>query len=322
MLCALIGTLTHIQSAAAQSGDWQKLENYEGIRNDKKSNTKATNRAPQRPASTPVNDSGWIDLEEFTQSYEEQRINRSATPNQNKDDGWVPLEEFIPGGNASEGYGAEPDNPQSDEWTSLDEMFGASPPPLSPRITPLLSGDKILIKFHRVEDMSGIYNVSDIGTVEMPLIGNIHASGLTSLQLEDTLEQMYGRDYLNNPKISVDLQPRPLGDASLKGLINIPGDYAMTENLTLAEVLAKGAGATGLALGRDAVISRRRGKRVWVRRVALDNIRQGADDGPDILPGDLVTVVDRRAMPPLKDVDTQDYPLLSDVLRAGALIKY
>ena len=340
-LLAAAGVLTYAQIAAAQSAPqedgWQRLEDYEGIQSAKPAPSSGLPRrgAENRGGQTSP-DSGWIDLEEFTQNYEEQRSRRTA-PNQNNqgqfnqgqnnqeqnnDEGWVPLETFIPGAQADESYRQRPSPPESGEWASLEEMFSASAAAPNLRTAPLVAGDSIFIEFNGIEDMSGLYKVSDIGTVDMPLIGNIRAAGMITTQLEDTLEQMYGKDYLNNPKIKAALQPRPLGDVSLKGLVNLPGDYAMTEKMTLAEALAKGAGATGLAFGRDAVISRRRGNRVWVRRVALDNIRRGAETGPDILPGDLVNVVDRRAMPPLKELNAREFPLLSNVLKVGAEINF
>jgi protein involved in polysaccharide export with SLBB domain len=319
MLCAALGTLSCPPGANARStphsGEWHELEDYEGRRKGKA----PRGRADQ--ASRKSEDSGWIDLEEFTQGYEEQRSRRIA-PDQSDQDGWVPLENFIPGAAAGEDYSAEPSYPETGEWTSLEEMLGASALPVDLRAAPLVAGDNIKVEFRGIRDMSGIYKISEAGTLEMPLIGTIRAGGMVIPQLEETLEQIYERNYLNNPKITAALQPRPLGDVSLKGLINLPGDYAMEETLTLAEVMAKGAGATGLAFGRDAVISRRRGNRVWVRRVALDYIRRGGESGPDILPGDLINVIDRRAMPPLKELDSSAYPLLNDVLKAGAKINF
>ena len=68
---------------------------------------------------------------------------------------------------------------------------------------PLGPLDKLKITVFRVSDLTGEYQVTADGFLNMPLIGRVSARDLTAEQLGQELEQSYGRRYLNNPDISV-----------------------------------------------------------------------------------------------------------------------
>lgn len=70
----------------------------------------------------------------------------------------------------------------------------------------ILAGDKILVSIHKVGELSGGYNVDQEGNVDFPLIGKVKAAGLTPSEFEKILIELYGKDFLRDPFIRVEMR--------------------------------------------------------------------------------------------------------------------
>ena len=307
-LCA--PTLWAQTSNAGEARDegWHTLESYEYIE------PKADSPASIVSKTTPT-DEGWRELE----SYEPVDTPSAPSRTHANKDGWHELESYEPG--APSPVVSVPPVPTTDTsvdagWMDIED--GISSMVALPAASPYLaSGDVIDILVANADSLSGEYTVSDIGTIAMPLIGNIMAKGLSPETLGTSLEQIYGADYLQNPTIIVTPRTAPLGEITLHGLVNIPGAFSVASVMPLAEALSKGAGLSRPAETLDAVILREIGNGVKARRVALDTIQIGSNPGPTLLPGDHVSIIERRDMPKI-NTSAHDYPLLQNVLRGGA----
>lgn len=281
--------------AIAQSGNdgWQDLEEL-------------TPQSSASPAAPDAND-GWQELE----SYEGQTSSSSEAPvNGASSDGWQDIESLVPDPNTA----AE----SSSEWIDIENELAAASTDLSFPTAVLSAGDLIDITVARADDINGAYRISSIGTVFLPLIGSVNAVGLSPAELEDKLEQLYGVDYLVNPKITVATREKIIGQVSFEGLISRTGPVSLTPVDTLATLLSKAGGVSAESANLDAIILRKIENTVSARRVSLNEIVEGDTRGPTILPGDQIRILDRGALPKIKE-ESGKYPLLDKVLSGGTL---
>jgi polysaccharide biosynthesis/export protein len=101
------------------------------------------------------------------------------------------------------------------------------------------------------------------GNIKIPYIGKIKAEGLTRLQLEDTLMQLY-KDYTKNPTVNV----RFLNYAySVLGEVSRSGRFTMTsERTTLLEALTMAGDITILGRRENVLVIREEnGERKFAR---------------------------------------------------------
>jgi len=67
------------------------------------------------------------------------------------------------------------------------------------------AGDKLRITVYNEPDLSGEFEVNGQGFVSVPLIGQIKVIGQTTSEVQTLLTQKYGKDYLVNPNVSVEV---------------------------------------------------------------------------------------------------------------------
>ncbi|BAZ87227.1 polysaccharide biosynthesis/export family protein [Dolichospermum compactum] len=88
-------------------------------------------------------------------------------------------------------------------------------------------GDRIRVNVFEVPEYTGEYQVPPGGSINMPLIGSIPVSGLTTEQAADTIARRYAR-FLKRPLISVNLlSPRPI-NVFVAGEVTRPGAYTLS----------------------------------------------------------------------------------------------
>src|SRR5689334_10866193 len=63
--------------------------------------------------------------------------------------------------------------------------------------------DKLAIKFFKMDELSGDYDVDLAGNISLPLIGQLQAANLTTEQLDNQLTEKLGAKYLEHPDVSV-----------------------------------------------------------------------------------------------------------------------
>ena len=264
---------------------------------------------PQSSASPAAPDAseGWQDLE----SYEGRLSSSSEAPaNSASSDGWQDIESLTPDSNTAVD--------SSSGWIDIEDELAAASTDLNLPTAVLSAGDLIDITVAKADDINGAYRISSIGTVFLPLIGSVNAVGLSPAELEDKLEQLYEADYLVNPKITVTTREKIIGQVSFEGLISRTGPVSLTPVDTLTSLLSKAGGVSGESANLDAIILRKLENTVSARRVSLNGIVSGDTRGPTILPGDQIRILDRGALPKIKE-ESGKYPLLDKVLSGGTL---
>jgi polysaccharide export outer membrane protein len=103
-------------------------------------------------------------------------------------------------------------------------------------------GDKVRINVYGEPDLSGEFAISSEGTVSMPLIGEVTASGRTLDQLRLAITNTLKGAYLRDPQVSAEVIGfRPF---YILGEVNKPGMYPYSAGLVLDNAIAIGGGYT------------------------------------------------------------------------------
>lgn len=142
------------------------------------------------------------------------------------------------------------------------------------------AGDRIRIGFVNLEILEGDYVVSDIGTISVPLLGQVTAQGLTPKELEQEIgKQIEAAQVGSDPSVSVQIeQYRPF---FILGEVQRPGQYPYVPQMTLKTAVAIAGGYTFRAEEDYAVVT----------RTVNDEVVEGiARSRTHIMPGDAIEV--------------------------------
>ena len=88
------------------------------------------------------------------------------------------------------------------------------------------------------------FTVSPSGTINVPLLGNVKAAGLTLSSLEKNIYDPLARDYFVNPQVTLTIKEYHSLRYYISGAIRNPGLFEMTTRTTLMELIAKAGGVT------------------------------------------------------------------------------
>ena len=145
------------------------------------------------------------------------------------------------------------------------------------------SGDKLKVIVYGEEDLGGEYFVAGNGEVQLPLLGQMRASGLTIHDFQAAIAAKFvSEGYLNNPRVSVEVQNyRPF---YIIGEVKTPGQYPYVSGMNILNAVALAGGYT----------YRADDKTVYVRRNGSTNeTRMKADQTTVINPGDIIRIDER-----------------------------
>jgi protein involved in polysaccharide export with SLBB domain len=144
------------------------------------------------------------------------------------------------------------------------------------------TGDKVRVTVFNEKDLSGDFDVNDQGVIALPLIGQVPVRGKSLSEVETTIAGRYGKDYLIDPKVNVEvLNYRPF---FILGEVKNPGSYPYVNGMKVLNAIALAGGYT----------PRARQDRVLVKHA--DNPQAGEQQAVDdavVLPGDVIRVPER-----------------------------
>lgn len=155
----------------------------------------------------------------------------------------------------------------------------------------LSPNDQVAVEVFGEDELRTNGRLSADGHLSVPLLGSVKLGGLTLQQAAARLTELYGRDYLVNPKVNVSLAGYAKRRFTILGQVNRPGSYEMPEGnaggIDLLEAIALAGGYTRIA-APERISVRRRDQ---VMRVNGKQIARGNESGGfRVEPGDTVTV--------------------------------
>ncbi|MFZ0463692.1 MAG: polysaccharide biosynthesis/export family protein [Candidatus Acidiferrales bacterium] len=101
--------------------------------------------------------------------------------------------------------------------------------------------DLLTIDVWKEKEISQQIPVRPDGKISLPLIGEIQASGLTPLQLQDDITRKL-KAYIENPEVTVIVDDPRSHQFNIVGQIARPGTYPLSESMTVLDAIAESGG--------------------------------------------------------------------------------
>lgn len=164
---------------------------------------------------------------------------------------------------------------------------GRDLPPLpetAPQPYLLGPGDVVRVITFGDQDLTAEFRVSDSGNIAIPLLGDVHAAGLTTDQLQARIsDQLVAKHLFHDPSVAVEIMTyRPI---FVLGEVAKPGQYPYQPGMTVLTAVAVAGGFTYRAVEDYAAI---------VRSIDAKPIEGRAARQTLVQPGDVITVFERH----------------------------
>ena len=161
----------------------------------------------------------------------------------------------------------------------------------------LKASDVINIEVYQEPDLNKVIRIEGDGSVALALVGKVKIAGMTIAEAQSLITDLYNRDYLVDPQISVlvtsfaEKYVNILGSVNQPGIVPIPPDRSIT--LTEAIAMVRGINRLG---NRKAIIIKRTNQDGSINQIEIDftKIIKGTADSDIVLQeGDTVWVPER-----------------------------
>jgi polysaccharide export outer membrane protein len=141
------------------------------------------------------------------------------------------------------------------------------------------SEDLLEITVFDAKELDRTLRVSGSGDISLPLLGAVHAAGLTPQELESVLAERLRQQYMKEPQVTVFVKEMQSHGISVLGAVHKPGVFQIRGTKSLVEALAM---AEGLAEDAGENVLVERGTRVTILATA-NEVSPGAGSaaGPE-----------------------------------------
>jgi polysaccharide biosynthesis/export protein len=187
--------------------------------------------------------------------------------------------------------------------------------------------DQVTVRVFAADDIPDKpVQIDNDGTVTLPMIGQVHAAGLTVEQLQANLVTAY-KKYFKNPQVTVQVTDFRSQPVSVAGNVNTPGVVQLRGNRNLMEVIGQAGGLRADA-GDGVLITRNLSEgpipvagaftdptgKYSVAHIDIRAVMSGKDPEGNILikPHDVVTVPRARMIYVLGNVGRPGGYVLTD----------
>lgn len=154
--------------------------------------------------------------------------------------------------------------------------------------------DYVGVEVFGEDDLRSSGRLNPEGNLSVPLLGSVHLGGLTLTQAASRLTELYGRDYLVNPKVNVMLLGYAKRRFSILGQVGRPGSYEMPESspsgIDLLEAIALAGGYTRIAAPERITVRRQSANGDQVFKVNAKKFNKNGGGSFLVEPGDTITV--------------------------------
>jgi polysaccharide export outer membrane protein len=188
--------------------------------------------------------------------------------------------------------GPEANSAQAAGEQQLARKVGADAAALSPGSATYQIGvqDVLEIVVFKVPELTRNVQVSDSGTINLPLIGEMQAAGLTSQEVEHELARRLGASYLKNPQVNIYVKEYNSQRVTIEGSVRSPGVFPIRGKMTLMQALATSGGPDRDYASADVMVFRTHDGLRSGLEYNIDSIRSGEAPDPPLRSGDVVVV--------------------------------
>ena len=103
-------------------------------------------------------------------------------------------------------------------------------------------GDLLQISVFEAKELDKTVRVNSRGFISLPLVGEVHISGLTAIEAEEKIEEMYKTRFIKDPHVSIFVEEQISQRITLVGQFKNPGTYDYLSNQRLLDAIALGGG--------------------------------------------------------------------------------
>lgn len=156
-------------------------------------------------------------------------------------------------------------------------------------------GDVIEVSVYDEPSMSKPFKVAPNGTIDFPLIGTLEVEGKEPQEIAELIKvRLRDGKILKNPSVSVLVKEVNSKKFAVFGQVQKPGQFPMTEGMTVTQAISLAGGFTALA-DRDRVTLNRRVSKAKVVRVVFSvaAITEGKMNDIPLQSGDTIYVEER-----------------------------
>jgi len=156
--------------------------------------------------------------------------------------------------------------------------------------------DVLQVVIFKEPDLEQQVRVSQDGSINLALIGKVHVNGMTINNATTLITDLYNRDYLVNPQVSLILISYTERRAYVHGQVNRPGPVVIPpeETMTLSQVIGAAGSTTRLASDTIRLTRTNENGRKTVREFDFDDILEDPDANDVIVQdGDSIFIPER-----------------------------
>ena len=147
--------------------------------------------------------------------------------------------------------------------------------------------DVLDISVFQVPELSKTLEVSDTGTINFPLLGEIRAAGKTPGELERELTSKLAADYLQHPVVTVLVKESNSQRVTISGAIDKPGIYPIKGPTSLMQIVALAGGFKDESDSTVLILRQKGGSRL-AARYDVSQIQDGRAQDPLLQANDIL----------------------------------
>jgi len=185
------------------------------------------------------------------------------------------------------------------EQRSNGPAMASSGPPLVYKIGPQ---DVLDISVFNVPEMNRTVQVSDVGTINFPLVGDISTSGKSAHEVEALLAARLNAKYLRSPQVTVLVKEYNSQHFTIDGAVKKAGVFPLRGPNTLLQAIALAGGLDTDLSSSDVVVFRKSDSGTTSMHYDIESIRAGQSEDPRIQDEDSIIVGSSQGKSILNDI--------------------
>jgi polysaccharide biosynthesis/export protein len=153
-------------------------------------------------------------------------------------------------------------------------------------------GDELEILVWEQPSFNTLTTVSRLGTIAIPLVGEIMVTGLTQEELRRDLEGKLAEFIRGEINITISIRNTDTLIVSIFGMVERPDNYPVVDQISIFRILSTAGGTTEDANLKKVKLYRQTGPEDYVTLDLFEYLESGQMNSPAILvrPGDIVYV--------------------------------
>ena len=159
------------------------------------------------------------------------------------------------------------------------------------------ANDVLDVKVYQELDLSGRVQVREDGTVRLPLINEtVRVGGLSVTEIENRIRALLARDYVRDPRVTVNIGEFSKITFTVMGQVNRAGTYPMPGNksVTLLQAIGMAGSYTRLANERKVYLKRTVGNQQKVYVVDAQEMARNPKSDMILRDGDVIDIQEKR----------------------------